>query len=417
MPLSLFFLYSSDTKDKDCFIAINNMITPYIKKNNFICLNSDDENQLESNIQNADVIIVLLSDNYLLYDLNITRKKVHEKLTGYHKSNAKKTIPIEVFPCLWQLDEAFENNKELKFVKDQTFSTVQEIISLIDDFNKTSTINQKPKEAIKNSLQKGLFSLNFEEQGTKLKSHYKLGLQNINIILVKGTEKCGQRLLLNSFLSLKNKEYDKSESWVYISAKKFSQSNDEKWIWQEIGTSLSIPGIPTLINKDVVIRKIKERLETNSLFINFRDTHLVDESWIKIINIFWEEVFTHFKNENITPKHNIFIFITHTSEDDTEFKHTQFIEKTDISECTKLLCILPKISYLSQEGVKKWLENPANSVDIDLLAKYINPEDIIADLTTLIPMKDAVEKTINVLLEKVSDEDLMDNKDYILNYI
>jgi hypothetical protein len=199
MAFSLFFTYANTENDKAHFKSLSKHINPFVVKHKSgELLDCENEDLLETHAENAHVIVVLLSSDYLEYDNHPKRKRLHNKISTFISDPSKFIITVETEDCLWDCDETLKGLKPHKLQKtsDSDFDYMPVVRGIMKEINE-----RKPKVLFEKMLQKGLYSLNFDEQRTAFNAHFK-ELSLLNILVTRGTPECGQHLLLKTFLRL-----------------------------------------------------------------------------------------------------------------------------------------------------------------------------------------------------------------------
>ena len=171
MAFSLFFTYANTENDKAHFKSLSKHINPFVvKSKSGELLDCENEDLLEIHAENAHVIVVLLSSDYLEYDNHPKRKRLHNKISTFISDPSKFIITVETEDCLWQFDPSLIGLEPHKLQKTSgsDFDYMPVVRKIIDEIN-----DRKPKVLFEKMLQKGLYSLNFEEQRTAFNAHFK----------------------------------------------------------------------------------------------------------------------------------------------------------------------------------------------------------------------------------------------------
>jgi hypothetical protein len=407
MAFSLFFTYANTNKDKAHFDSLSKYINPFVvKSKSGKLLDCENEDLLEIHAENAHVIVVLLSSDYLEYDNHPKRKRLHNKISTFISDPSKFIITVETEDCLWQCDETLNGLKPHKLQKTggSDFDYMPIVRKIMDEIN-----DRKPKVHLKEMLHKGLYNLNFDEQRLVFNAHFK-ELSLLNILVTRGTQDCGQHLLLKTFLRLQKINFENEQRLVWLSAKNFAFDQSEDWIWQQIGEKFGL--FPRNIGLQDIGNYVIQRLQSEPILIRFDDIHWVKKESIEVIKTIWEQLYYYINSRGITFKHQIFVFVTDRSGDDVDYSKHEFSSIEYAPICDKILCILPKIKFLNKTDMANWLNILSRDPELQIISQHLETSHVLPDDVDDISIAKAVGKMIDKLGEL--DEDLKNSKDHFL---
>ena len=214
MAFSLFFTYANSDKDKTHFNNLSRYINPFVKSKSGELLDCENEDLLDSHAENAHVIVVLLSSEYLDYDRHPKRKKLHHKISSFIADPSKLVITVEIEDCLWLFEPAFSELEphKLEQVDASNYGYMPIIKKIMAEIN-----NHKSPISFKKTLHESLYRLNYDEQRLAFTSHFK-ELSLLNILVTGGTHECGQHLLLRTFLRFQKIDFYDEQKLVWLTA-------------------------------------------------------------------------------------------------------------------------------------------------------------------------------------------------------
>jgi hypothetical protein len=407
MEFSLFFTYANTNTDKEHFRRLSKAIHPFVKSKSGELLNCENEDLLEDHAEKAHVIVVLLSMDYLDYDSYPSRQNLHNKISSFLCEQRKLVITVELEDCLWSFDDTFKGRQPHKLTQNASdyayMPIIKKIIAEIED--------QKPKVSFKKNLQESLFRLNYHEQRLVFNTHFK-ELSLLNILVTSGTLQCGQHLLFKMFLRFKHVHFYDEQKWAWLNAEYFNRNQTDNWLWQQMGVAFGRSPLNSTVQ--TIGRYIIERLQTEPILIRFDDIHLVKQESIDVIRRMWEQLYTEISSRNVTLKHQIFVFVTDRSGDDEDYSKmkNQFSSAEYAAICDRILCILPKIAFLSESDTEKWLSNLATDPELQSIGEHLKLSHILPNGAKDIPIALAVSNMIDALGE--FDEDLKNSKNEFL---
>ncbi|MDZ7876798.1 MAG: hypothetical protein U5L45_03965 [Saprospiraceae bacterium] len=408
MSLSLFFAYANTKKDKAHYQTLSKTINPFVKSKGGSLLDCENEDCLLEHADNADVLIVLLSTDYLDYDNDVLRKDMHVKIKHHLHNKTKLVIPIELEACFWMFDAAFEGRQPHKLEQQDATGYMKLVHKIITEIS-----DQKPKINFKDNLNKGLFSLNYDEQRQAFDTHFK-ELSFLNILLMRGSNECGQYLLLKTFLNSQKIDFKDERKLIWLNAKNFAFDQSESWIWEQIADKFSISP-PQNVDIKKIGKYIIERLQTEPIFIRFDDIHLVKKESLEVVRKMWEQLYDYISTCGVGVKNQIFLFVTDRSGGDNEYSKAQFSSSHNSAICEKVFCILPKIKFLKQDDAAEWLKWLGKDPDLKTISQNIQKNHIVPNENQDISIRKAVSNMIDVLGE--IDEDLKNDKSNFLDRI
>lgn len=404
MSLSLFFTYANTSKDKAHYETLAKSINPFVKSKSGVVLNCDDNDLLDNHADNAQVIVVLVSSDYLNYDSNIQRQKLHDKISRFLFDQTKLVIPIEVEDCDWVFEPAFTARQVHKLEQVDNSGYMKIVRKIREEIE-----NHKPKVSYKKILNEGLFRLNYDEQRASFNAHFK-ELNLLNILLMRGTPECGQHLLLKTFLRFQKIDFKDEQKLIWLNAKNFAFDQSDEWIWQQIAEKFGL--FPQNITLAKIGQYVIDRLQKEPIFIRFDDIHLVKKESLEVIKKMWEQLHSHISNRDIAFKHQIFLFVTDRSGSDEDYAKHQFGSIENAAICEKILCILPKTKFLNQKDTKTWLNTLSHDPDLQLISQTLELKHILPSDSEDLPIARAIGNMIDILGE--FDEDLKNNKNDFL---
>ena len=403
MSISLFFAYANTDKDKRHYQTLSKTIKPFVKSKGGSLLDCEDENCVLNHVDTANILIVLLSSDYLDYENNPLRNDLHLKIKPHLLNKTRLVIPIELEECLWMCDEAFEGRQPHKLERSDANGYMQIVKKIIAEIN-----DIKPKINLKDNLTKSLLSLNYDKQRLVFDAHFK-ELSFLNILLMRGTLECGPHLLLKTFLKAQKIDLKDDKKLIWLNAKHFAFDQSDTWIWEQIADKFNISP-PQNVDIKTIGQYIIERLKTEPIFIRFDDIHLVKKESLEVLRKMWEQLYKYIFNYNIVLKNQIFLFVTDRSGEEDDYSKAQFTSVENAAVCDKILCILPKTTFLTQKDAEDWLNWLPKDSDVTLktISQNLQKKHVVPDENQAIPIRQAVSNMIDVLGEL--DEDLKNDR-------
>lgn len=375
--------------------------------------NEDDLTPLFDNIAQAHAVIVLLSDNYFFECLDKpVSAMLHEKIAESHKKG-KTTVSFVVEDCDWSDDNTITWSV---FELDDTFLDKKLNYNFLRDKIKSTITHLEPKYAFKDALHDGLLYLNYDDQRNEIDTHFK-GNPNfhlLNILLLRGSEACGLKLLIRKFIF--SNEISHDTIYVLNAALFGNSENIDDWLWQELAQRIGMPDGEYTDFEDFAKYLLLERLNKKHLVIRFEGIHKVKTESAQVVEKAWQRLYDYFISSKITTKFSIFLFLTDYSGDDKTYSKAQFQGNAPFDVCDKLVCILSKVKYLNEEGARSWINYIRTERDLKKsIGQHLDVLDIISETDSEIPIAKAVGKIIDKLGQL--DKDLQQNKSHFLKRI
>jgi hypothetical protein len=413
---NIFFLYHKD--DVGHANALNVSLSPLSRQDIFnlnltdckeFHLNGNDYNSLISKINEADIVVYIISRQGLVLFNTPQLKDTMEILFNKAHSDSVKLILAVVDDVRIDLFPEFKGRSFFKTQKDQTSG----VISYKEIEDAIFAIREKivRKYNFSKSLSIGLLDLNFSDQRPFFSKHineHKFDI--LNVLLTQGTKECGHFILMKSFLkSNKIKIEDEKRQIVSLNAGDFSRvykddTNDkdekerkeaEKWIWYKIAEKMKFTDIDDEKPESSIANYLFDRLRREHIVIIINDIDFVKAESTKIIQRIWTNIYNHIgieikKINGILPYH-IFLFLNDRSGNDEIYQKEDFSGSVDSTIYEKVFCIMPKIKYMSHADAKEWIDwAVGRNEELADLRPYLTPTSLLPQPNDKVTMKTAI---------------------------
>lgn len=214
-------------------------------------------------------------------------------------------------------------------------------------------------------LQNSLCYLNFSSQINALKEYRRQTnylFNPINIFLVKGTIRCGHRLLIRNFLQ----RYQACDTIYYLDFDEYYPN--EHSIWPLVRDALHYKEVLGSSTDPVAItgQMIKE-LAHQPLVLHFDNVHVLGDQGARVINSFWQQLRENLKPHEDKLAHKFFLFLADKSlpegapipddpEEDGLFHLDDFGAGLPDMYHKKIVVLLPPIHPLEATNLQDWID-------------------------------------------------------------
>ena len=331
---------------------------PEVKQIETIGIDSDLQ-KVKQKVEDSNILVTLVSALFLgsftaIQDWFFERR-ANKKLYVfpvlvdeclYDETDFKKVIQIGELP--FQKDDKIDQSRLMKHVR-TLFTDLKDILNQLSSFQISNDI-----------FQKSLLKLNYSLQKKELRS-FRRATQNryhpINVFLLPGTVQCCHDLLVQYFVQRFGKgkvEYEKFPIAQHATGFK------EELIWIIIRDALNIS---EGYDAKFIFQQILEKLKFNHIVLQMDDFGRDKNTYIKVINKFWQEFKVYVDKTGSSPKHNFFLFINDRLCHQNTYNKEDFLPNEQASQFQPFVQIFSPIKEVNQDDLSEWIEELRDDSD------------------------------------------------------